>query len=72
MDGCLLSAGCQAIHPEQLSAWSGCSKSVLKNVQNWTFLRVTKHWPPVEPGDKLGPKASDADLKWAAAPFEWK
>ena len=63
-------ADAAVIDPDILNEWSKCSKGTLRNLRTWTFLRATKHHPPTKDGQP-GRKGSDADLAWAALPFEF-
>ena len=63
-------ADAAAIDPEMLNKWSKCSKGTLKKLRLWTFLRATQQYPPTK-ADEPGMKGSEADLAWAAKPFEF-
>ena len=57
-----------AIHPDQLNAWTTCSKETLTALRSWTFIRATGRHPPE--GETPGQAASASDKEWAAKPFE--
>ena len=62
-------AEASVILPNELNAWTKCSKKSLGALRKWTFVRNTGYYPP-NADDTPGSRASAEDIAWAALPFE--
>ena len=57
-----------SIHPDEINAWTKCSKKTLKDLRKWTFIRSSGYYPPNEDGAP-GDRATEEDREWAMLPF---